>query len=327
MSDAGEDGSDTVGRRLLLVGVAALAVLALAAGAAALDDVRLSATGGTGGPESTFTPSSDAGGEPVTQPLQSDDASLSPWYLLAVYVLSVGAALLVGWQRGVRRVYLLMAGILAVMMVVALLFGQTPSTEIAGTNNSGTPVPQNGTAVVGAGGGSTPGEAPPANAVPTAVLVFVGLVLGMVTILGFSRRGPDESGAAEGEAAAGATDTVAEVGEAAGRAADELEATDLENAIYRAWHDMTDALDVPATATTTPAAFRDAAIDAGLPEAPVADLTTLFREVRYGDAPTTAERAERARTALRDIEAAAPDLAAEETTESSAADTPEVEEQ
>jgi len=93
------------------------------------------------------------------------------------------------------------------------------------------------------------------------------------------------------------------VADAAGRAADRLDAADdLENAVYRSWHEMTAHLDVERPDASTPAEFADAAVDAGMDRDDVAELTRLFEAVRYGDAPATAERAERATAALRRIE-------------------------
>lgn len=71
---------------------------------------------------------------------------------------------------------------------------------------------------------------------------------------------------------------------AAGRAADRIEATDadVDNAVYQAWTQMTSLLALPDHDTTTPAEFAGAAVDRGLDEADVTQLTTLFQEVRYG---------------------------------------------
>jgi len=313
MSADADEPAGTRGRRLLLVGVAALAVLALALGAAALDDARLSSSGGTGGPESTYTPAGDATDEVPTGPPKASDASMSPWYFLAIYVLAVVATLLIGWHRQVRTVYLLVGAVLATALLVVLLFGQVPELRSPTNGSAGEALAQNDSSI-GGGGGSTPGEAPPSNALPTEFLLYAGLALGIAVIVGFSRKGPSETDDGGEEQTEDAAERVADVGDAAGRAADSLAATDLENAVYRAWRDMTDALDVPATETTTPAEFRDAAVAAGLPERPVEDLTTVFREVRYGDAPTTPDRREAAREALRDVETAAAALTADETT-------------
>ncbi|WP_435335154.1 DUF4129 domain-containing protein [Haloarchaeobius sp. TZWWS8] len=98
---------------------------------------------------------------------------------------------------------------------------------------------------------------------------------------------------------------LAAIGTAAGRAADRLTAsTDVDNEVYRAWREMTSHLDVADPSTSTPAEFASAAVDAGMDETHVTELTDLFERVRYGGAPVTAEREARATAALRAIESA-----------------------
>lgn len=55
-------------------------------------------------------------------------------------------------------------------------------------------------------------------------------------------------------------------------------------------------------ATTPPAAIADRAIAAGDPADPVRAFATVFREVEYGDRPFDADRRERVRRALADLE-------------------------
>jgi hypothetical protein len=144
---------------------------------------------------------------------------------------------------------------------------------------------------------------------PVSALALAGVV-GMVVLgaLGTLYRysGTDET-AATSEASAASADRqqIRAVGDAAGQAADDLAndtAAGFENAIYRAWREMTDALAVDRPETTTPEEFADAAIAAGLAEEDVRELTTLFERVRYGDEPVSAEREQRAEDALRRIE-------------------------
>jgi hypothetical protein len=103
---------------------------------------------------------------------------------------------------------------------------------------------------------------------------------------------PDEDDAA----------TRAAVAEAAGTAADRLagEAA-ADNAVYRAWHEMAERLDVPEPTTATPGEFAAAAVDAGLEADAVAELTGVFETVRYGDADPESY-ADRAAAALRRLE-------------------------
>lgn len=90
---------------------------------------------------------------------------------------------------------------------------------------------------------------------------------------------------------------------AAGRAADRIEATDagIDNAVYRAWAEMTSMLSIPNQDTAAPAEFAEAAIEAGMEEDDVTQLTTLFQEVRYGELDPE-PREELAVETLRQIE-------------------------
>lgn len=71
-----------------------------------------------------------------------------------------------------------------------------------------------------------------------------------------------------------------------------------DNDVYRAWVALAAGLD---GTQRTPEAVADRAVEAGLPEEAVAELTDLFREVRYGDADPTEEREQRAEAALSRI--------------------------
>jgi len=100
------------------------------------------------------------------------------------------------------------------------------------------------------------------------------------------------------------SDDLNHVGEAAGEAADEIEAQEeMSNEVYRAWTEMVNILDIDNSETTTPDEFKQYAISIGMHPDHVSELTQLFEEVRYGElAPD--EREERAIAALRRIEAA-----------------------
>lgn len=91
---------------------------------------------------------------------------------------------------------------------------------------------------------------------------------------------------------------------AAGRAADRIEEhnADVDNSVYRAWHEMTALLDVASPETSTAGEFADAAVDFGLDEEDVSELTRLFEEVRYGDKDASV-REDRAVDILRRFEA------------------------
>lgn len=94
------------------------------------------------------------------------------------------------------------------------------------------------------------------------------------------------------------------VGTVAGETADRIETgMSIDNEVHRAWTEMTAHLDVKNPDASTPAEFATAAEDAGMASTHVEELTELFRDVRYGGANPTADREERAATALRAIEA------------------------
>jgi hypothetical protein len=96
---------------------------------------------------------------------------------------------------------------------------------------------------------------------------------------------------------------VADLAAAAGKAADRLEKhnADVDNEVYRAWWEMTNLLNVPNPDSSTPREFARAAVDLGMDEEDVDQLTTLFEEVRYGRRDA-ASREERALEVLRHIE-------------------------
>jgi hypothetical protein len=82
--------------------------------------------------------------------------------------------------------------------------------------------------------------------------------------------------------------------------ADEDESS-LPQTVEEAWTAMVELAPVRRTRSATPGEYARAAIDAGLPAAPVRRLTALFEEVRYGDRPSTADRVQSAREALRSV--------------------------
>lgn len=67
------------------------------------------------------------------------------------------------------------------------------------------------------------------------------------------------------------------------------------NDVHRAWLAMIDRANIERPWARTPAECARAAVDAGLDSEAVETLTTLFEEVRYGNAPLTDERRQQAR--------------------------------
>ena len=155
------------------------------------------------------------------------------------------------------------------------------------------------------GNGSTPGGPPgdggssdPSSPLPLGPLAVLGVALVGVALVVVRARGG--SGGASDDTPDPDSDRRAAVGRAAGRAADRLEEGG-DNEVYRAWREMTDLLDVEDPETSTPGEFADAAVDAGLGGEAVHELTRLFEDVRYGDAPPT-DSEDRAVAVFRQIE-------------------------
>ncbi len=185
-----------------------------------------------------------------------------------------------------------LAGLLAFILLVVLgdLSGSAPA-QPAILGNASTPA--------GPPGG---GESSDPSTLPLPLLALLGVALAGVALVVWQVRGrrgneePDDAAEPEGDARAAA------VGRAAGRAADRLEEGGADNEVYRAWREMTDLLDVEDPETSTPGEFADAAVDAGLGGEAVHELTRLFEDVRYGDAPPGASE-DRAADVFRRIEA------------------------
>lgn len=159
-----------------------------------------------------------------------------------------------------------------------------------------------------AGGSSGLGGTGETVSTPTAlfaVLLVVALVASAVLLITAGRD--DDAGAVGGPSADDPEEPpeATALGRRAGAAADRIEAdADVDNEVFRAWREMTDALAVERPQSTTPTEFADAAVAAGVDRDDAEALTALFEEVRYGGAAPTEDRERRAVAALRRIEAA-----------------------
>ncbi|WP_121822906.1 DUF4129 domain-containing protein [Halostella salina] len=71
------------------------------------------------------------------------------------------------------------------------------------------------------------------------------------------------------------------------------------NAVEAAWVELVSNADADSPASRTPAEWRRAGVDSGLPAAAVDRAVSLFRAVRYGGRPVTDEREARAETLRR----------------------------
>ncbi|MEF8775834.1 MAG: DUF4129 domain-containing protein, partial [Haloarculaceae archaeon] len=302
-------------RRVLFVALAVLAVLALALGAAGLDEIHLSSEGGSAGYDAD-QPVEIGDTSSSTGETEGTSGRLSPWYVLAFYVVGVLATIGLAWRRDIQTVWLVMAVMVVVFVGLALL-ASTAGSPFAEPANGSQVTEQLEDPQLGSGSGDDPNTAPPATALPTGALLLIGVVLGVGAILGFSKAATPDAGddEDEGEDSGDTADEepVAEIGAAAGRAADRMATgAPLENPVYRAWRDMIEVFGDAGDHTTTPAEFRDRAIAAGFPREPVVELTALFRAVRYGHEPASEDREAAAIEALQDIQRAAEALVDED---------------
>lgn len=285
-----------VSRRALVLAAVLVTVLALAAGAASVQDLD----------QVEQTPGEGDGGEGIGSPTDTIPPfiSIPGWVLLVLFVAAlviaaIGLLLMPDERRRFfRRVALVvLIGIIFLFVadVVDLAFPELEfDSESPNATEAEEPGGEGESAEEGDGGDTT-------NPTTPFVALFVLLGVGLLGLLLFFRSSSDEE---EEEELDDITAREA-VGRAAGRAADRIDEDDpLENAVYQAWHEMTTALDIPNPSTRTPAEFKRAAIEAGLAAEDVETLTDLFREVRYGDATVTPERERQARETLRRIEAA-----------------------
>ena len=142
---------------------------------------------------------------------------------------------------------------------------------------------------------------------PPIMLAVLGVVVVLLAAVAFRATGddePPEKTRIDDQSAGTDEEVLGALGGVAGDAADRItDAVDVENEVYRAWREMTTHLDVENPESSTPAEFAAAAEAVGMDDAHVAELTDLFREVRYGGADATEDRERRAVDALRDIEA------------------------
>lgn len=211
-------------------------------------------------------------------------------------VATIGAAILLfaGIYRRYNAATTLLVGSGVVPAVFATYFFLTNcATALGGNTNTRSfdnPV---------SGGGLV--EAP---SVPTWML-GVGLV-GVVAVAAvtlYSVTGEDETYYPAEEDEDLDEPDAADFAAAAGRAADRIEEGNVpvDNAVYRAWYEMTMLLDIPNPETSSPMDFADAAIELSFDEGDVTELTELFNEVRYGHRDPES-REDRALKIMRHIE-------------------------
>ncbi|WP_227134910.1 DUF4129 domain-containing protein [Halorubellus salinus] len=290
-------------RRGVVVGALAVASVALAAGAAS------PSTAPAGGGGVAFGAGSDGGGGMALGGVL--------WLVVLVALVAGGGWLLVahlrsagGGGRRLRRRFVALVLAVAVVVAGVLLVavrvfedGEGPG----GPDGVGGPLVQGSPESVTPTGGPGPG-------VVLAVLVVLALLVG--GWLAVRRlRGGDGGEREADEAAASDVDEPDDagtdvfdgtaLGSAAGRAAVHLDDAESPpaNDVVRAWRELAAVLPVARPETSTPREFASAATAAGVDPDAVAELTSLFEAVRYGDRDPSGERAERAVAALERVEA------------------------
>lgn len=209
--------------------------------------------------------------------------------------LVAGFALLVGasyWRRG-----FVAAALSGYLVGLPMILSYGLLTQCPGGSEGGGSGSALTEFVTGSGMADSLTTTVPAVVVGAMVLLAViGAVAALVMVGGDEEIQPEPT---EDDEEPG----LEEFGAVAGDAADSIESTDasVDNAVYRAWREMTDLLAIDDPETTTPGQFEAAAVEAGLDDDHVGDLTRLFEEVRYGEMDPE-PRADLAVETLRHIE-------------------------
>lgn len=155
----------------------------------------------------------------------------------------------------------------------------------------------------------------------TAVIIVAAVVAVLAVFAWQSDALRSVLSAEEGGEADAVDADLSTLAQVAGDTADRVEAAETpraaDNAIYRAWREMVGLLGVGDPQEATPRQFEATAIEEGMDPEDVGVLTETFEAVRYGDAPLTEQRRERAVAALERIEAT---HGTEETTETGRGD-------
>lgn len=159
-----------------------------------------------------------------------------------------------------------------------------------------------GDAASGALGTSGKGPVGVGQVPPWVMLLFGVLVTGGAVALLYRSSGSEEIVVSQEKTSAEEVE-LDDFAAAAGRAADRIEEhdQDADNAVYQAWVEMTSLLDVESPETYSPGEFADEAVEAGMDQDDVRELTRLFNEVRYGEREVD-PRGNRAVDVLRNIE-------------------------
>lgn len=303
---------------MVAVAVALLALVALGVAAATLDTAVDTGSGGFGGTGGGAPSVGEDGGDPGVLTSSGEAGELSVSGLCfpslreppAVVTLVVGLALIAAvTYRDTASPFASAAVTGVIGAPIAILFWVLSTCRsAAGAVSASLGLGGNGSRLLpaGAAGGGGFGSAEGAASAPQVLfaVVVVAAVIASVAALLLAGGDDEGDGTAEGEPEGPEEDSpdLDAIGRTAGEAADRIESSDADNEVYRAWRDMTDVLDVDRPASSTPAEFATAAVDAGVDEEPVTALTEVFERVRYGGEDATDDRERRAVEALRRIE-------------------------
>jgi hypothetical protein len=286
--------------------LALLAVLALGAAAATLEDTTTAGgAGGTGSDSGVGVGTGDRFDLGGLNDSEIGDAPTLPPIVGRVFaalflLIAVFGLYAFYHEHGLKGFLTIAVTTVAVVLIVYLLFrGLGDGADLLGRSG-----------LIGGIEPTLPGGAPagPDSALvpvvdpPATLLALFGLVLVGAAALVLGMSGDDVARATPAEEPPPPPDVTA-IGRAAGRAADRIESdADLDNAVFRAWREMTRELDVTNPAASTPAEFATAAVDAGMAHEDVDELTGLFEAVRYGGRDPDTDRERRAVDALRNIQ-------------------------
>ena len=302
---------------LVAVAVALLALVALGVAAATLNTAVDTGSGGFGGGGGAAPSVGSDTGDPGVLSSSGEAGEFSASGLCfpalreppAVLALLVGLTLLAGiTYRDTASPFASVAVASVMGAPIGVLFWVLSTCRsVAESVSVSLGLGANGTSLLpagAAGGGFGSGEgAASAPQLLFALVVVVAVIASVGALL--LAGGDDEAGGDAADRAEEPADDPPDldaIGRTAGEAADRIESSDADNEVYRAWRDMTDVHDVDRPASSTPAEFATAAVDAGVDEGPVTALTEVFERVRYGGEDATDDRERRAVEALRRIE-------------------------
>lgn len=303
----------------MIIGVVALTVLALALGAPTLTELDQEEDGGDGAGEgSPGEADSEEGGdgftlEPGASGGTGEQLSPAPLIVAGLLLLLIMGGLLLYGIGPAKMIRVFGAVVVLFLVAMTLITGLGPIDipniveDIFDFSHSGLGED------TGDGDDQTAGgdEAGEESGSPTSIAVSVGTLLVLVigTLFGVavmyryaSENEVEGEPVPEETTSAGGSITAQALGNAAGRASENMTDTAVENRIYEAWVEMTAELEVDNRAVRTPGEFEQAAVATGMEREHVSELTELFEHVRYGEMPATREHEKQALEALERIE-------------------------